>query len=168
MGFGDGGHRVQIDHLFGGSALQKVEAGGRVRLPRFVREVARLRSDGGTLVIGVHESDNCLSGYDPAFRRLLFADSERRRLSDESQHGRLRRVFGLTEEARIDGSGRVALPPMLRRLAGIGDRALFVGTGGAFEIWDPDAALASGDAALAELGRWRIAESAPTDQQEEQ
>lgn len=159
---------MEIDHFFGGSALQRIEAGGRIRLPRFVRQVAERRSDAGTLVVGIHESDRCLTGYDPGFRQLLFADSERLRLRDEPQHGRLRRAFGLTEELAIDRSGRIALPPMLRALGGIGALALFVGTGGAFEIWDPEAAVASGDAALAELARWRLGETEKTLEQEEE
>jgi MraZ protein len=159
---------VHIDHFFGGSALQRIEAGGKIKLPRFVRQVAERRSDAGALVIGIHESDRCLTGYDPAFRQLLFADAERLRLRDEPQHARLRRAFGLTEELPIDRAGRIALPPMLRALGGIGDVALFVGTGGAFEIWDPETAAASGDPTLAELARWRAAQSEVTLQQEEE
>ncbi len=154
---GAGAYRVQIDHLFGGSALEPVDSGGRVRLPRFVTETAGRRGDAGLLVIGLHESESCLTGYDPGFRRLLFADSERQRLGGAAQPARLRRAFGLTEEAAIDAGGRVALPEMLRRLGRIESSALFVGTGGAFEIWDPETAAASGDPALAELARWRLA-----------
>jgi MraZ protein len=159
---------VQIDHFFGGSALQRIDASGRVELPRFVREIAQRRSDAPALVIGIHEADRCLTGYDPAFRQVLFADSERLRLRDEPQHARLRRAFGLTEELTIDPAGRIALPPMLRALGRIGEAALFVGTGGAFEIWDPEAAAASGDAALAEIARWRLGDSRITVQQEEE
>jgi MraZ protein len=154
---------VQIEHLYGGSALAAVDGGGRVRLPRFVRETAERRSDAGFLVLGPHESDSCLSGYDPAWRRVLFDDSERLRLRDEAagagaakHYGRARRAFGLAEQTQIDGEGRIALPPMARRLARIEGRALFVGTGGAFEIWNPELAAQSGDPALAELARWRL------------
>lgn len=154
---------MQIEHLYGGSALASVDGRGRVRLPRFVRETAERRSDSGFLVLGPHESDSCLTGYDPGYRRMLFADSERLRLRDESagagaasHHGRTRRAFGLTEQAEIDGDGRIALPAMVRRLARIEGQALFVGTGGAFEIWNPELAAASGDPALTELARWRL------------
>ena len=155
---------MHIDHLFGGSALRQVDAGGRVSLPRFVRTVAERRSEARALVIGVHAADACLTGYDPAFRRILFADSERLRLQagaagGDSHHGRLRRAFGLTEEAAIDGSGRIVLPPMLRRIGRIERLALFVGTGGDFEIWNPEIAAASGDDALRELARWRLADT---------
>jgi MraZ protein len=164
---------VQIEHHFGGSALAAVDGGGRVRLPRFVRETAERRSDARLLIFGAHESDSCATGYDPAYRRMLFADSERLRLRDEAagadtaHHGRARRAFGLTEQAEIDGEGRVVLPPMIRRLAGIESEALFVGTGGAFEIWNPHAAAESGDPALAEMARWRLGND-PIDTREEE
>jgi len=154
---------VQIEHLYGGSALAAVDAGGRVRLPGFVRETVERRSDATYLVLGPHESDSCLTGYDPAWRRFLFDDSERLRLRDEEagagaakHYARARRAFGLAEQAEIDGDSRIALPPLARRLARIEDRALFVGTGGAFEIWNPELAARSGDPALAELARWRL------------
>jgi len=157
---------VQIEHLYAGSALAAVDGRGRVRLPRFVLETAERRSGAGILVLGPHESDDCLTGYDPSWRRMLFDDSERQRLRDEAagaaaarHHGRARRAFGLTEQADIDAEGRIALPPMVRRLARIEGRALFVGTGGAFEIWNPEIAAGSGDSALAELARWRLGQN---------
>lgn len=157
---------MQIDHFYGGSALAPVDGQGRVRLPRFVRDVAARRSDAPVVVLGPHESDSCLTGYDPAYRRALFEDAERLRLRDESagagaHHGRARRTFGLTEQAQIDSGGRITLPPMARRLGQIGDLALFVGTGGAWEIWNPHLAAESGDPALAELARWRLGHDQP-------
>jgi len=52
-------------------------------------------------------------------------------------------LFGSMEEIAIDGSGRIILPPGLRRRAGITDSAMFVGTGETFEIWSPEIALSS-------------------------
>jgi len=152
---------VHIDHFYGGSALAAVDGQGRIRLPRFVREVALRRSEAQAVVVGVHDSDPCLIGYDPAYRRALFDDWERLRLRDEvdgsvARHSRARRAFGLTEQAAIDRDGRIALPPMMRRLGRIEDSALFVGTGGAFEIWNPHLAADGDDSALAELARWRL------------
>jgi MraZ protein len=165
---------VHVEHLFGGSALAAIDAKGRVRVPRFVREVAERRSDAGFLVLGPHESDSCVTGYDPSWRRMLFADAERRRLQEEaagggaSHHSRARRAFGLTEQAEIDSGGRIALPPMIRRLGRIEDLALFVGTGGAFEIWNPHLAAESGDPALAELARWRLGHDEPESHEKEE
>lgn len=162
---------MQIDHLFGGSALCAVDRFGRVKLPPFVRSVIERRSEGPTIVVGAHDSDPCLTGYDPAFRRFLFNDSERMRLraedagrGEEAHHPRLRRLFGLSEEAAIDDSGRLRLPPLMRSLGRIEGQALFVGTGGVFEIWNPQLAASSGDEALAELARYRLSEPEPMEE----
>jgi DNA-binding transcriptional regulator/RsmH inhibitor MraZ len=152
---------VQFDYLFGGSALAEVDGEGRLILPDFVREVAQKRSEDRTLVLGPHESDPCLTAYDRPYRRFLFAETERRRLADvqappERAHVRSRRTFGLTEEAAMEEDGAIRLPPMVRRMGRIEMLALFVGTGGAFEIWNPYVAAESDDPALAELARWRL------------
>jgi DNA-binding transcriptional regulator/RsmH inhibitor MraZ len=159
---------VQIDHLFGGSSLCAVDRHGRVRLPRFVRSVVERRAQAAALVVGAHDSDPCLIAYDPGFRRFLFADSERLRLrgeeaghGEEVHHQRLRRMFGLSEEAAIDPAGSIRLPPLMRRLGSIEDLALLVGTGGAFEIWNPHLAARSADEGLSALARFRLAEADP-------
>ena len=138
-----------------------------MRLPRFVREVAARRSDSRSIVIGAHESDACLTGYDPAYRQTLFAETERLRLRDEPHHGRARRAFGFTEQAEIDAAGRIAIPEMIRRYGRIDDLALFVGTGGAFEIWNPHLAAESGDPMLEELAQWRLGHDQHSHEEEE-
>jgi DNA-binding transcriptional regulator/RsmH inhibitor MraZ len=159
-----------LDHLFGGSALAPVAGDGRVKLPRFVRETAVRRSEDRTLVLGPHEADPCLTGYDRPYRRLLFSETERLRLQGESGPSeaprRARRTFGLTEEAPWSDDGTIRLPPMVRRMGRIEGLALFIGTGGAFEIWNPHLAADSGDPALAELARWRLGHD-PEPQEEE-
>ena len=49
-------------------------------------------------------------------------------------------AFAATEEVPYDSSGRIVLPPMMRRKGGIEDLALFLGTGETFQIWNPRAA----------------------------
>ena len=46
-------------------------------------------------------------------------------------------AFGATEEVPYDSSGRIVLPPMMRRKGGIEDLALFLGAGETFQIWNP-------------------------------
>lgn len=164
---------MQIDHLFGGSALCAVDRLGRVKLPRFVTGIIERRAAAPALVLAAHEVDPCLTAYDPGFRRVLLADSERQRLrgeaaggDGEAHHQRLRRMFGLSEETAIDAGGRVRLPPLMRRLGRIEGHALFVGTGGAFEIWNPELAAASADEGLAALARFRLEEIVPVELEE--
>ncbi len=152
---------MAIDYLFSGSALGRVDAAGLVVLPAFVRRVIERRCEAPWVVFGAHESDPCLSGYDEGYEAVLYAELRRQRLRDErggasapGHHARARRTFGLVERASFDSAGRVLLPPMMRRKGAIRDRALFVGAGGSFEIWNPDLAREASDVALRELAEF--------------
>ena len=156
---------VELEHLFNGSALTAVDVKGRLSVPAFIRGVIERRSDAKAVVIGAHEVDPCLTAYDRGYARNLYAENERRRLAEEDPTGRgeahfarARRTFGLTEEVPYDSSGRIILPPMMRRKGRIEDLALFVGAGGTFEIWSPRIALESSDPDLKELAAWRLEE----------
>jgi MraZ protein len=156
---------VELEHLFNGSALNAVDAKGRLSVPSFIRSVVERRSDAKAIIIGAHEVDPCLTAYDRGYGRILHAENERRRLMEEGQGGtpadhfaRARRTFGLTEDVPYDPSGRIILPPMMRRKGQIEDYALFVGTGGTFEIWNPRLALKSKDQDLRDLAAYRLEE----------
>jgi MraZ protein len=147
-----------LDQFFSGSALCVLDTVGRVILPRFVRATLVRRGEDRALLIGAHEVDPCLIAYDRSVVPLFFADLERRRIAEEpvapaSHYGRSRRAFGFVEEADVE-TGTVLLPPMMRRRARIGARALLIGTGAAFEIWDAEAALGGDDPELAEIARF--------------
>ncbi len=157
--------RVELDHLFNGSALSTVDAKGRLSVPAFIRQVVERRSDAKAIVIGTHEVSTCLNAYDRGYARHLFHENERKRLLEEArgeggdaQFARARRTFGLTEDVPYDTSGRIILPPIMRRRGQIEELALFVGVGGTFEIWNPRLAIASGDADLKDLAEYRLEE----------
>jgi MraZ protein len=157
------GRGVELEHLFNGSALNAVDAKGRLSVPAFIRSVVERRSDAKAIIIGVHEVDPCLTAYDRNHARNLFNENERRRLTEEERDprahfSRARRTFGVTEEVPYDSSGRIILPPMMRKRGRIEDLALFVGVGGTFEIWNPRLALESGDEDLRDLAAWRLEE----------
>lgn len=146
------------DNLFSGNALRPVDADGRTTLPSFVLRALERRGAGARLVLGTHPTDPCINGYDERYGAVLFAEVEALRLREESRNGaaalhsaRLRRIFGGAATATFDARGRVVLPPPMRRRCGIGAQALFVGTGGSFEIWSADAARQAGGDALREL-----------------
>ena len=46
-------------------------------------------------------------------------------------------AFAATEEVPYDPSGRIVLPPMMRRKGEIQDLALFLGAGETFQAWNP-------------------------------
>lgn len=149
---------MAIEHVFSGNALCPVAADGGTILPHFIIETLYRRGGGRRLLFGAHEDDPCINGYDEAHQSRLQEDVERRRLTDEMRgvspelhHRRARRVFGSVEGADIGEGGQTVLPTWARRRGRIGDRALFVGTGASFEVWDPETALAAGGEEMREL-----------------
>ncbi len=156
---------MEIDDFFQGSALNAVDAKGRLSVPAFVRNVIERSSEARAIVIGAHEVSPCLTAYGRSYARNLYKEMERRRLAEEDRGGtlqdhyaRARRAFGMTEDVPYDTSGRIVLPPMMRRKGKIEDLALFVGVGGIVEIWNPRVALAEGDRDLKEIAAWRLEE----------
>ena len=140
---------VALEHLFQGSALNAVDAKGRVSVPAFLRSVIERRGDARTIVLAKHESFPALSAYDPAYAALMHGKLER---LFEKQEGdadaaleyqrRNLMAFAATEEVPYDSSGRVVLPPMMRRKGAIEELALFLGAGETFQIWNPKLFLA--------------------------
>lgn len=138
-----------LQHLFQGSAINGVDAKGRVSVPASLRQVIERRGEAHSIVLARHESLDCLSGYDPAYAAVRHAKIERRLDKDELNPSAdvaylqsTMMAFGATEEVPYDKSGRVVLPPMMRAKGGIGDLALFLGVGETFQIWNPDRFLA--------------------------
>src|SRR5436190_2131015 len=139
---------VALEHLFQDSALNAVDAKGRVSIPAFLRGVIERRGDARTIVLAKHELFSALSAYDPAFAALKHATLER--LLEKEETGpdaeleyqqRNLMAFAATEEVPYDSSGRIVFPPMMRRKGEIADLALFLGTGETFQIWNPELLL---------------------------
>ncbi|WP_448664169.1 hypothetical protein ACG3SL_05695 [Sphingomonas sp. CJ20] len=146
--------------LFHGSALCDVEPDGTVPIPGFVRDA--LAPGTTELLVGKHQSDDCLVGYDRRQLRRIAHRTERRRRADEARGDderghfrRSRRAFGLVDRMPR-GETTLRIPAAMRHLGHIGNQALFVGTGERFEIWAPDRALASDDEQFRALAAYRV------------
>ena len=135
---------MALEHLFQGSALNAVDAKGRVSVPAFLRSVIERRGDAKTIVLAKHEAFACLSAYDPAYAALKHSKLERLLEKEETNpeaqleyQQRNLMAFAATEEVPYDSSGRIVLPPMMRRKGELEDLALFLGAGETFQIWNP-------------------------------
>jgi MraZ protein len=140
---------VALEHLFQGSALNAVDAKGRVSVPAFLRSVIERRGDARTITLAKHESFPALSAYDPAYAALKHAKLERLLEKEETSpdaqldyEQRNLMAFAASEEVPYDSSGRIVLPPMMRHKGQIEDVALFLGTGETFQVWNPKLFLA--------------------------
>ena len=143
--------------------MAPVDAEGRFALPGFIRAAIGHAAD-TTILVGAHEADPCLCGFEQSYVPLLAIETERRRLREQAvgetpaaHFSRVRRAFGLIEEAVGDEEGRVRLSEWMRQRAMIEDRILIVGTGATFELWNPLLAAGSADPGLRELAAWQLA-----------
>ena len=161
------GVNVALEHLFQGSALNAVDAKGRVSIPAFLRSVVERRGDARTIVLAKHESFACLSAYDPAYAALKHSKLERLLEKEETSpdaaleyQQRNLMAFAATEEVPYDSSGRILFPPMMRLKGQIGDLALFLGAGETFQIWNPKLLLADKRIPddLKDIARFRLEE----------
>ena len=161
------GVKVALEHLFQGSALNAVDAKGRVSIPSFLRSVVERRGDARTLVLAKHEAFACLSAYDPAYAALKHSKLERLLEKKETNpdaaleyQQRNLMAFAATEEVPYDSSGRILFPPMMRLKGQIGDLALFLGAGETFQIWNPKLLLADKRIPddLKDIARFRLEE----------
>ena len=139
---------MALEHLFQGSALNGVDAKGRVSVPAFLRSVIERRGNARTIVLAKHESFPCLNAYDPAYAALKHGKIERLLEKNEQEEGAQLAyqqsnllAFAVSEEVPYDSTGRILLPTMMRRKGGIGDLALFLGVGETFHIWNPETLL---------------------------
>jgi MraZ protein len=162
---------VALEHLFQGSALNAVDAKGRVSVPAFLRQVIERRGDARTIVLAKHDNFHALSAYDPAYAALKHAKLERLAEKQETDPAadldyarRTMMAFGATEEVPYDSSGRVLLPPMMRAKGGIEDLALFIGVGETFQIWSPKRFLADPNIPedMKDIARFRLQERGAT------
>ena len=158
---------MALEHLFQGSALNAVDAKGRVSVPAFLRSVIERRGDARSIVLASHETFPCLSAYDPAYAALKHSKLERLFEKEEGNpdaaleyQQRNLMAFAATEEVPYDSSGRIVLPPMMRRKGGIEDLALYLGTGETFQIWNPRQFLADKNIPedLKDIARYRLEE----------
>ncbi len=140
--------------LFSGSALVKVTPDGACTLPSGFGEVVQRRSGERMVLLGAHQAEPCLAGYDRTYAAQL--------LNEARQEVRghvdlpLRRLFGTAEALPFTLRRRLVIPPFLRRKGRIQAHALFIGTGGSFEIWNPMAACSAADTELAEIAAWHL------------
>ncbi len=158
---------MALEHLFQGSALNAVDAKGRVSVPAFLRAVIERRGDARTIVLAKHDHFQALSAYDPAYAALKHSKLERLLEKQETDPAseldharRTMMAFGATEEVPYDSSGRVIIPPMMRRKSGIEELALFIGVGETFQLWNPTLFLADRNIPedMKDIARFRLEE----------
>jgi len=120
--------------LFRGVTNVNLDTKGRLAIPTRYRSRLTERCE-GQLVVTI-DRDRCLLLYPlPEWE-----DIERKVMRlpglGEPTRGLQRLLVGHATECEMDGNGRILLPPLLREFAQLDKRAVLIGQGNKFEIWD--------------------------------
>lgn len=115
-----------------GTHSYQLDPKGRVSLPARFREAF---ADGAWITIG---QDGCLFCFPRAEWERRSEEVTSAPLSDADGRAYARLFFGSSDEARLDGQGRVTIPQRLREAAGIGKDVVVLGVRDRMEIWDRD------------------------------
>ena len=113
-----------------GTHSYQLDPKGRVSLPARFREAF---ADGVWLTIG---QDGCLYVFPRAEWERRSDEVASSPLSDADGRAYSRLFFGSSDEAKLDGQGRVTIPQRLREAVGIGKEVVVLGVRDRMEIWD--------------------------------
>lgn len=114
--------------------MLNLDAKGRFAMPTRYREPLMDQCE-GKLVVTV-DRDHCLLVYpypewEEIERKLVRLPSFNRQARSLQ-----RLLVGHATESEMDGNGRILLTPPLRQFAGLDKRAVLIGQGNKFELWD--------------------------------
>ncbi|MBV9576093.1 MAG: division/cell wall cluster transcriptional repressor MraZ [Gammaproteobacteria bacterium] len=121
--------------MFRGITGMNIDAKGRIVMPTRYRERLQLDNE-GKLVLTIDTEELCLLLY--PLRE--WEEIEKKLASLPSFNPAARRIqrllVGHATDTEMDGQGRILLPPLLREYARLNKRAVLVGQGKKFELWD--------------------------------
>lgn len=121
--------------MFRGLNGVNIDAKGRIVMPARNRERLQLDSK-SDIVLTIDTEERCLLLYP----LTEWEEIEKTLASLPSFNPAARRIqrllIGHATDVEMDGHGRILLPPLLREYAGLNKRAVLVGQGKKFELWD--------------------------------
>lgn len=117
--------------VFFGEYTVSFTAPGRLVLPKKLRELLK-----GSVFVLSRGFDQCLAGYDKQDWEKRAGDLLTVSLLEREHIEKRRSLFSSASYIEIDDQGRFVVPKNLLGSAGISDKAIIVGVGDHFEIWD--------------------------------
>jgi len=122
--------------VFRGVAQLNLDSKGRLAVPSKFRDALAARCSGHLVITA--DSDRCLLIYpqpdwEPIEQKLMALSSFNAQIRELQ-----RRLVGYAEDVVMDATGRILVPPALRRFAQLEKEAVLVGQGNKFELWNKD------------------------------
>lgn len=121
--------------MFRGITSINIDTKGRLAIPTRYRECIRI--DGPHHLIATIDTESpCLLLYPTQEWEVIEAKLQRLSSFNQATRRIQRLLIGHATELEIDGSGRILLPPLLRDYASLDKKAILLGQGKKFELWD--------------------------------
>lgn len=123
--------------LFMSSVTNKVDKKGRVSVPALFRAELSNEPFNGVIVFPSVQRDSIEGAGRDFMQQLSHAINELPPFS--ARRERLEKsILSSAQPLNFDSEGRILIPADLMKIAGISDRATFVGLGQTFQIWNPE------------------------------
>ncbi len=123
--------KVGHKYFLCGQYEHTVDAKGRMNFPAKLREKLP-----ACLKIGKALGAKCITVYtEDSWEKICSYVED---LPPEEAAEKSRDLFGFVFDVELDKTGRMPLPPLLRKMTGISENVVVVGAGTTAEIWDSD------------------------------
>ena len=136
--------------LFLSSYENRLDTKGRISVPApFRASVANEQFCG--VVLYRSFTNNCIEGLSMSRMEQMATATDKMGVFDSELDDLSAMLFADARPLNFDVTGRIVIPADLLKHAGITDRAIFVGRGNSFQIWNPDAFRAAQEKSLQNL-----------------
>ncbi|OGV28582.1 MAG: cell division/cell wall cluster transcriptional repressor MraZ [Legionellales bacterium RIFCSPHIGHO2_12_FULL_35_11] len=120
--------------MFRGINAIHIDGKGRLAVPTKYRSALGM-DDGASLVVTIDTEETCLLLY-PLSEWQIIEENLQRLPSFDAITRRIQRLLiGHATDVKLDGNGRLLLPPLLREYAKLDKRVLMIGQSNKFEVW---------------------------------
>ena len=124
--------------LFLSSYENRLDTKGRISVPASFRAALMSENFAG-VVLYRSFTNNCIEGLSMSRMEQMAAATDKIGVFDGALDDLSAMLFADARPLQFDVTGRIIIPADLLEHAGITDRAVFVGRGTGFQIWNPDA-----------------------------
>lgn len=123
--------------LFLSTFENKIDKKGRISVPAQFRASLANQDFAGIVVYESFVND-CIEGCDISRIKQLSESIDNLDPFSSKRDAMATTVLGGAIQLPLDGDGRIILPEILLKKAGLKDKAVFIGKGPTFEIWNPE------------------------------
>ena len=140
--------------LFLSSYENRLDTKGRISVPAAFRASLVNESFAGVVLIRSF-TNNCIEGFSMSRMEKMASATDQMGVFDSDLDDLSAMLFADARPLAFDVTGRIVVPADMLEHAGITDRAVFVGRGNSFQIWNPDAFHAVQEKSLNNLRKVR-------------